>query len=158
MNFSPKCASLARTPVLSTKKYSYKIDTLLIVSSGHHSHTHNLETTMRLALRLLFITLFLVIHSAFVLFWVVMGGLFYVQRVYGPSLQFEWPDGADRKSIMEVRSKVSMDTLDDLLLSKTLSEAEAKQLVQMHGAAVIQSVLTREMAQAFLQLHHESKS
>jgi len=105
-----------------------------------------------------FIALVLLAHSACVLLWAVSGGLFYVSRIYGPSLSLDWVE--DKKGLGNCGP--TTNNLKDLIINDNFTEQEALELAEYHGSAIVPSVLTKETAQAFrnftMKANQEMKS
>jgi ectoine hydroxylase-related dioxygenase (phytanoyl-CoA dioxygenase family) len=71
--------------------------------------------------------------------------LWYMKYVYAPTVYF---DGEGKYELSEHECKTTTDNLEDLVVPEGATREEAKDLVHMHGAAVVRNVLTKETAQA----------
>lgn len=81
--------------------------------------------------------------------WLLTGCLYYVVRIYGPTLEFKsryYLLGEAGKNHLDV-CETSTDKLEDLIVDKTLSSGEIEELLRIHGSGIFQSILTKETAQ-----------
>jgi len=90
------------------------------------------------------------LHISFVVVWIVTGGIYYLSRIYGPTLEFQSPyysldqAGKDHLDVCDT----STDDLDDLIVNETFTVKEAEKVMRIHGSGIFRSILTKETAQS----------
>ncbi len=96
-----------------------------------------------------------ILHTAVALLWIATAGLFWLVKIHGPTLYFQYPAGQYVFPPFEKEGKyhlglceVSTNTSEDLLINDTFSVEEALDLVRDHGAGIFESIVTKETAQA----------
>jgi hypothetical protein len=94
-------------------------------------------------LKLLLVSFLLLVYGAVVLLCAATGGLHYVSRIYGPTLEFPEETGRDHLG----QCGPSNDKLEDLIVNETHPPEEAKEGIDKYGAAIFQNVITKEAAQ-----------
>lgn len=94
------------------------------------------------------------LHFAFLLLWIITGSLFWLSRIYGPTLAFQYPDGQYEDDPVDFDGKdhlplctLSTDNVQELVINNTLTNEETQELVLKHGAAIFPSILSKDTAQ-----------
>jgi len=76
----------------------------------------------------------------------ITGAMLYLKEIHGPGRAFPFKEGRHK---LEPRCEPSASHLDQLKVHDDLSHEDAIDMTEMHGAAVVPKVLTKETAQEF---------
>jgi hypothetical protein len=85
------------------------------------------------------------LHLSLALLLCTTAGLYYIRDYYGPSLSF-LPSEKIVEGAAEGVCGPSTESLEDIKISESFSREQAVDVMKEHGAAIVQSVLTKETA------------
>ena len=80
------------------------------------------------------------IHICFAIIWLIAGSLYYTKVYFGPNLEFPYDLGKEHLG----NCKPTTTNLNDLIIDKSLSSIQAKEVTETHGAAIVKQVLSEE--------------